>query len=53
MRDFKGFVEKSKYRKMMLNIGQYCKIGSTKEYRKIPMSTKYDIKMSLEQYYEG
>ncbi|EEA83831.1 hypothetical protein CLONEX_00224 [[Clostridium] nexile DSM 1787] len=25
-----GFVEKSKYRKMMLNIGQYCKIGSTK-----------------------
>lgn len=26
---FVGFVEKSKYRKMMLNIGQYRKNGST------------------------
>lgn len=25
-----GFIEKSKYRKMMSNIGQYRKIGSTK-----------------------
>ena len=30
MRNFKGFVEKSKYRKMMSNIGLYRKIGSTK-----------------------
>lgn len=41
MRDFKGFVEKSKYRKMMSNIGQYREIGSTEkslwEYK------KYDI----------
>lgn len=30
MGDFKGFVEKSKYRKMMPKIGQYRKIRSTK-----------------------
>ena len=40
MRNFKGFVEKSKYRKMMSNIGQYRKIGSTTEYRKILMGVQ-------------
>lgn len=36
-----GFVEKSKYRKMMSNIGQYRKIGSTKGVQKNPYgSTK-------------
>lgn len=41
MRDFKGFVEKTKYREMMSNIGQYCKIGSIKGVRKNPYgSTK-------------
>lgn len=41
MRNFKGFVEKSKYRKMMSNIGQYREIGSTKGVQKNPYgSTK-------------
>lgn len=47
MGDFKGFVEKSKYHKMMSNIGQYRKIGSTKGVQ------KYDINCLLEQYYKG
>ena len=42
---FTGFVEKSKYRKMMSNIGQYRKIGSTKGVQKSPCGStkKHDI----------
>ncbi len=44
---FTGFVEKSKYRKMMSNIGQYRKIGSTKGVQKNPYgSTKSMIEKS-------
>ena len=39
MRNFKGFVEKSKYRKMMSNIGLYRKIGSTKGVQKNPFGS--------------
>lgn len=35
-----GFVEKSKYRKMMSNIGLYRKIGSTKGIQKILMGVQ-------------
>lgn len=34
MRNFTGFVENSKYRKMVSNIGQYHKIESTKGVQK-------------------
>ena len=44
MGDLKGFVERSKYRKMMSNIGQYRKIGSTKGVQKSPYgSTKFVV----------
>ena len=35
-----GFVEKSKYRKMMLNIGQYCKLEVQREYKKALMGVQ-------------
>ena len=51
----KEFAEKSKYRKMIPNIGQYRKIGSTKGVQNTPLQEykKYDINCLVEQYHEG
>lgn len=35
-----GFVEKSKYRKMMLNIGSIAKLGVQREYKKALMGVQ-------------